>query len=151
MIEVPATVVGMSGKRLRVRLDTQQGGCGRCNEPGGCGSARLSELFGPTRNEFELTNSIDAHSGDPVLLCIAEGASLKAALVGYGLPVLLVIAGAAIGTALSGSGAEDLFALGGAAIGIGLALPLGRRMRRRAGWSAGIELRRATDGKVCSH
>lgn len=151
MIEARGTVVGLSGDRLKVRVDPGRGGCGRCNEPGGCGGTQLSGLFGPTRNEFEISNSIGARNGDEVVLCISEGASLKSALVGYGLPVVLVIAGAAMGTAAAGRGAEDLSALAGALGGIVLAFPLGRWLRRRAGWTSGLELRRVAEGKICPH
>lgn len=149
MIEARATVVGVSGDRLRVRIDPARGGCGRCKEPGGCGAARISDLFGPNRNEFELDNSIGAHSGDEVILCIAEGAPLRAALTGYGLPVGLVIVGAAVGTALAASGAEDLWAFAGALAGLVLALPLGRGLQRRGGWRSEIGLRSATNGRAC--
>lgn len=151
MIEAHGTVVALSGDRLRVRVDPARGGCGRCNEPGGCGATRISDLFGSARNEFEIENSIDARSGDEVILCISEGQSLKSALVAYGLPVGLVIVGAAVGTAIAASGAEDLWALVGAASGVVLAFPVGRWLRRRAGWHSGIELRSAAGGKACSH
>ena len=151
MIEAHATVVSASGDRLRVRVDPARGGCGRCNEPGGCGAARISDLFCPNRNEFEIDNSIGARSGDEVILCIAEGASLRAALVGYGLPVGLVVAGAAVGTAFATSGAEDLWAFAGALVGVVMALPIGRGLRRRGGWHSEIELRNAADGKACPH
>lgn len=120
MIEARAQVVDLRGDRVRVRVDAGRGGCGRCNEPGGCGGARLSELFGPNRNEFEIENTIGALRGEEVVLCIAEDASLKAALVGYGLPVVCVIAGAAVGTALAGSGSQDAWALFGALAGVAL-------------------------------
>ncbi|MCP5254440.1 MAG: SoxR reducing system RseC family protein [Zoogloeaceae bacterium] len=151
MIEARAQVVDLRGDRVRVRVDAGRGGCGRCNEPGGCGGARLSELFGPNRNEFEIENTIGALRGEEVVLCIAEDASLKAALVGYGLPVVCVIAGAAVGTALAGSGSQDAWALFGALAGVALAMFGGRRLRRREGWNSKLEMHRAADRKMCSH
>lgn len=84
MIEAPAEVIRAEGGRVWVRLSERQGGCGRCDEPGGCRSMRITDTFGAPRQEFSLPDASDLVPGERVRITIPDGAPLSAALLSYG-------------------------------------------------------------------
>ncbi|ANQ84800.1 SoxR reducing system RseC family protein [Azoarcus olearius] len=133
-MRAPAEVVAVRGGSAWVKV-TRTGGCGRCDEPGGCRSFSLDQAFGRRDALFRLPNDIDARPGDRVDVLIAEGAPLRAALRSYGLGTVAVLVGAAVGAAV-GESAPDLFAATGAAAGLGLAALLVRLAGRWWPYSA---------------
>lgn len=125
-MEQEAVVARVAGKH--VYLVVGGGGCGHCHETGGCQSGILGRLFRSEPRQFRMLNSIGAAPGDHVLVRVAEGATFRAALLTYFLPVLLLllgaIAGNAIGEAGNGDVATALGALCGFAFGVLSALTL---------------------------
>lgn len=130
MIEVPGEVIEIDGSMVRVRTVARSGGCGRCGEPGGCGSAKVGSMFRSEHADIWVSNAVEAALGDRVLVCLEEEASLQAALMGYMIPVVGIVIGAAAGVMLGGASAGDgaalLGALGGLAGGMLVSRWIGR-------------------------
>lgn len=144
MIEARATVLRATADRAWVRVGDRPGGCGRCDEPGGCRSAKLAYALKAPTEEFVLPNAIGARAGDEVLIRIADGGPLRGALASYGLGVVLLLVGAGAGHAFSTMTASnaDLFALVGASAGLLAAVLLNRLMLRSSRWRGvlGVEM-----------
>ncbi|MDD5296172.1 MAG: SoxR reducing system RseC family protein [Rhodocyclaceae bacterium] len=116
-MEMNAEVLAVDKDHVLVKVSEHGGGCGRCNEAGGCNSGVLTQVFGRRAGrEFRLENSIGARAGDRVVVSLGDGVTLKTALAVYMVPVLLVILGAGLGTWL-GAG-DDLPAGLGAGLGL---------------------------------
>ena len=108
-------VTRIEGTRAYVKV-RRSGGCGRCHEVGGCGGVSKDE----SRNqEFLVVNSFGANVGQHVRLEIPDGATVMAALLAYGLPLLAIILGSVVGSLVWQT---DLAAAIGAAIGLTLAV-----------------------------
>lgn len=145
MMEAGATVVRVAEGRVWVRLQQQLGGCGRCDEPGGCQATRLSDIFKPSGGEVCLPDSMGFQVGERVRIAVPEGAPLRAALLSYGLPLGLVLSlGAAFG-ALAPFVSGDANVLAGVVLGLLLGVVLGRRIMAGPRWrrALGLSLRRA--------
>lgn len=131
-----ATVVRLEEGFAWVKLDEQAGGCGRCDEPGGCRAAQLTHAFGAPRDTFRVADprGVARCPGQSVALAVAPGLPLRAAMLLYALPAGLLLLGAAGGQWLMGS---DLAALagGGLAMAAGFALARGRAGRRRSSFA----------------
>lgn len=146
MIETHAVVTRVEGDQAWVRVSERAGGCGRCDEPGGCRSIGLTQaLKGPADPTFRLANLIGAKVGEPVLLRIAQGAPLRGALVTYGLGVALLLVGAACGQAIAPAGAADGFALVGAVAGLACTFAFNRVLHRSRKWRRAFEVEIAKD------
>lgn len=105
-------------------------GCGRCHETGGCQSGILGQLFRTRPRLFRLANSIGAVPGDPVVVRVAEGATLRAALLIYALPVAFLLLGAVAGTALGDAANNDAAAAIGALSGFVVGVLSGLTLRK---------------------
>lgn len=124
-------------------------GCGRCDEPGGCGRQSIFRLFGQRRHHVLarlVAGETDAAAmtlapGDPVSVGIPEGLLLRASLVLYLLPLLALLAGALAGQALGGELASIGLGLAGVAGGFLLARSLCRRHLHQEDWQP-VVLRR---------
>ena len=109
-------VVRIEGNHAFVEAGGANAGCGRCHEAGGCQSSVLGQLFGTKPRQFRVLNLIGAVPGEHVIVRIAEGAPMRAALLAYAVPVLFLLAGAIGGSVLSAhqnSGNDTAAALGG--------------------------------------
>lgn len=124
-MRVNGVVQRVDGAYAWVDVSVAQG-CGRCNEPGGCGGVNIAKPFGASRQVLRVLNDSGAVAGEPVGVVIDDGVPLKAALRAYVAPVLGVLAGAALGTVLAPAGSVDLSAGLGALTGGGLAVLLVR-------------------------
>lgn len=127
MIEQEAIVAGIEGEHVYVELGAG-GGCGRCHETGGCQSGILGQLFSSKPRQFRIPNRIGAMPGDRVLLRVAEGTPLRAALLTYLLPALFLLIGAAAGTVLGHD--SDAWAALGALIGLTIGVLAGLTFHR---------------------
>jgi sigma-E factor negative regulatory protein RseC len=151
MIEAPAEVIRAEGGQVRIRLSERQGGCGRCDEPGGCRSMRITDTFGAPRQEFSLPDSSGLVPGERVRITIPDGAPLRAALLSYGLGAVLTLTGAALGHGVVSVAAQDAGAAAGAVAGLALAIAINRLLARSRRWRGrlGMTLVRETD--ACTH
>ena len=138
MMDQEAIVVRVEGDHAYVEVGgTGGGGCGRCHETGACQSGVLGQLFNSKPRQFCIANRIGAIPGDRVVVVVAEGATLRAALLTYVMPVLSILLGAAAGTALGeAAGNNDASTAMGALAGLAI------------GVLAGLTLRRARIGKI---
>ncbi|MDR0633885.1 MAG: SoxR reducing system RseC family protein [Azoarcus sp.] len=143
MIEARAVVVRAGEGKAWAQLLESQGGCGRCDEPGGCHAPRFAEMFkGGKPPVFAVDDPFGLRAGERVRIVIDDGVPLRAALASYGLGTALVLAGAALGTFLAAPAWVDAAvgagAVGGAAI---TAFVLRCRARRRdaASWLLRLE------------
>ncbi|NMG74038.1 SoxR reducing system RseC family protein [Aromatoleum diolicum] len=149
MIEASAVVERVEGGRAWVRLRERSGGCGRCDEPGGCRSAGIAYALKSPNEIFSLPNAIGVEAGDAVLLRMHDGAPLRGALLGYGLASSLLVVGAGIGNAVASGGREDLFALMGAGIGLVCSMVFNRLVLRSRAVRGGFEIEMARVGAQC--
>ncbi|WP_235864785.1 SoxR reducing system RseC family protein [Pseudothauera lacus] len=148
MIEARARVVAVEGAHAWVEVSEQPGGCGRCDEPGGCRSLKLSGLFRDPQQRFRLPNHIGARPGDSVRVCMSDGAPLRAALASYGLGALLTVCGGGLAALLGGGG--DAWVLGGALGGLALAALVNRTLMRSRRWRGGLQMTVAGDAPSCT-
>jgi sigma-E factor negative regulatory protein RseC len=116
-METEAIVTRLDGPYAMVELTRPGGGCGRCQEPGGCGGSVLGQVFGPGCRAFRLANTINARPGEKVLVRLGEGNMLRVALMVYLVPIVLLVAGAFAGMALADA-PGDQAALIGAGFGL---------------------------------
>lgn len=133
-MQARAQVLRVEGGQVWLKVADVGGGCGRCDEPGGCRSLQITQAFGAPKGEFVLPLSVLVQVGDRVLITIPDGAPLSAALASYGLATVLLVLGAAIGNGFAGSGEGDLFALVGAGAGLAVAWVLNRLLARSRNW-----------------
>lgn len=129
-MEMQAEVTAVDGDYALVKVSEHGGGCGRCNEVGGCNSGVLTQVFGrKAARVFRLENHIGARAGDRVVVSLGDGVTLRTALAVYMIPVFLVILGAWLGTWLGGG--QDLQSGLGAGLGLVAALGLVALFRQR--------------------
>jgi sigma-E factor negative regulatory protein RseC len=132
MIETNAVVVRAGEGKVWVRLLEHHGGCGRCDEPGGCRAPRLAEIFQGSERTFAVDDPLGLHANERVKIVIDDGVPLRAALASYGLGTALALGGAALGVWLAPAARGDLAAVAGLASGIAvLVFILCIRARRR--------------------
>ena len=128
------TIVARDGAYAIVRID--EGGCGRCHEPGGCGgSANVGRIFCSEKREYRAFNPERIGVGETVSVSIAAGAVRRSALKAYALPLLLLFIGAIGGASFGGSSGGtwgESASIGGAVCGLVFGWWLLARDRRRS-------------------
>ena len=139
-MQAMAQVLRVETGRAWLRVIDAGGGCGRCDEPGGCRSVQITQAFGLPKAEFVLPTELELRAGDKVVISIPDGAPLKAALASYGLGVVLLVVGAALGEVWSADGTDDLGAALGGFSGLMLAFALNRLLFRSRGWRAQLRM-----------
>lgn len=145
-MEAFARVQRIEGDRAWLKVIDAGGGCGRCDEPGGCRAVQITQAFGLPRDEFVLPCEVGVSVGDRVRIRIAEGAALRAALLSYGLGVILLLAGAAAGSGFGGATNADLRAAIGGAAGLLLAFLANRLLARSRSWRNGLRMELVAEG-----
>ena len=125
-----AIVARVEGDQAYVEVGDASAGCGRCHEAGGCQSSILGQLFRTKPRQYRIANPIGAVPGDRVIVRVANGSTLRAALLIYALPVLFLILGAVAGTAFGGDGNSDSAAALGALLGLAIGILSGLIVRR---------------------
>ncbi|MDR0736013.1 MAG: SoxR reducing system RseC family protein [Zoogloeaceae bacterium] len=93
------------------------GGCGRCHEAGGCGSAHLTRMFCFRPRRCRVQNRIDAPAGARVTVVLPAGVLRRHVRIAYVLPLLALLGGAVLGDVAAG----DAGAAAGAVFGLALA------------------------------
>lgn len=150
MIEAPAEVMRVDAGLAWVRLSERPGGCGRCDDPGGCRSMRIVDTFGAPKQEFVLPDPFGLQPGDRVRIAIPDGAPLRAALFSYGFGALAMLAGAACGSLIAGTDAADLGAGLGAIAGLTLVVAFNRVLVRSRRWRNGMGMSLLRDQGTCT-
>ena len=151
MIEARAIVLRVAGERAWVRVIDRAGGCGRCDEPGGCRSTKIAYALKAPNEVFDVPNRIAAEAGEAVRIRIAEGAPLRGALASYGLGACLLLVGAAIGHSLAPAGGADAYALAGGVTGLAMAAVAGRVLLRSRSWRSALQVEMVRDPHECAH
>ncbi|MDR2014791.1 MAG: SoxR reducing system RseC family protein [Azoarcus sp.] len=132
MISARAVVVRAGEGKAWVRLLEHHGGCGRCDEPGGCHAPRLEAMFRGSGRTFAVEDPFGLRVDEQVRIVIDDGMPLKAALASYGLGTVLILGGSALGVWLAPAARADLGAVTGLALGIAvMVFILCIRARRR--------------------
>ncbi len=107
----PAVVVTGPDDRPALEIEPLSA-CQRCRTGHGCGAGTFSRLFVRRRLSLALPDEARFETGTVVQVGISERAVIKAAGLGYGLPVLVFVAAVVIGQGLAGQGtAADGIAL----------------------------------------
>lgn len=112
MSETRGVVTAIDGDYAIVK--TEDTGCGRCHESGGCGGVRVSQMLCTAPRVWRVLNPRGANVGEEVRISVADGAVSASAMLIYVQPLLLLIACAIVGSLLGG----DLGAIAGAALGL---------------------------------
>ncbi|MRD72852.1 Fis family transcriptional regulator [Rhodocyclus tenuis] len=134
MVDASGTVTALDGDFALVQMD--EGGCGRCHEPGGCGGGpNIGRMFCSAPRNFRALNPQRLSVGARVRVTIADGAVRRSALVAYAIPLLLFLAGAIGGAFLAG----ELASFAGAVFGLLAGWMLLRRNQRRGVLDAGMQ------------
>ncbi|MFT4173138.1 MAG: SoxR reducing system RseC family protein [Rhodocyclaceae bacterium] len=128
-MRVEATVLHIRDGQATVEVARPRGGCGRCDEPGGCRGASLVDASSRC-GQYTVANVLDAAPGARVALDVPAGAPLRAALLAYVFPLIALLAGAGLGQALVGS---DLGAAAGAGLALAFAVAVLRHRRHMRG------------------
>lgn len=126
---IRGVVRGIEGKEALVEVE--QGGCGRCNEDGGCGGKPLTRMFCSGPRFHRVANDVGAGVGEHVSVAVVPGSLRRSANLAYLLPLTAAIAGGAAGHALGGEGAS----IAGFLFGLGAAFLYVRRRTSGAGYA----------------
>ncbi|MBK6630329.1 MAG: SoxR reducing system RseC family protein [Betaproteobacteria bacterium] len=135
MMDQEAFVARVEGDHAYVEVGAAAG-CGRCHETGGCQSGVLGQVFRTKPQRYCIANPIGAAPGDQVIVRVASGSTLRAAMLIYALPVLCLLLGAVAGSALGGVADNDAATALGALLGLA------------AGILSGIVVRQSAIGRV---
>lgn len=91
MITEQAVVTASSKGEIEVRLQ-RSSACGHCELSQGCGTGAIGRLLGNRTRPLTLRTDKDFKPGDEVLLGLSEAALVRASLLVYGLPLVVMIA-----------------------------------------------------------
>ncbi len=126
MLETRAVVIKLEGNEALVE-STQGGGCGRCDSENGCGSGKLTQLFGSRPRRFRVRNDANAQLGSEVQVSLSEGVLLRSALLMYILPLVMLLCGGALaGQMAADEASADKYAIAGGALGLLLGFVLAK-------------------------
>ena len=120
-VKETAVVVAVDSTTTKVQLNVNSA----CSS---CGAAALCHPSAGMRPRIEITNEIDAKVGDIVELETAASSRLIAALLLFGLPLVLILLGAFIGGSMENAGQDSIVA--GSIAGLALGLLLVNRINR---------------------
>lgn len=115
MSETTGIVTAIDGEYAVVR--TEENGCGRCQESGGCGGVRVSQMLCTSPRIWRVLNPRQAQVGETVRIAIADGAVSASAILIYVQPLALLLACAIIGSLLAGESG----AIAGSVLGLAAA------------------------------
>lgn len=128
MIDSEAVVARVEGEYAWLDI-CKPADCESCGSAEGCGLGR--------RKQFQrVRNTAGARVGDTVIISVASGAVLKAALVTYLLPLVFGLFGAVLGTSLG----QEPGALVGILVGLGVGVLVLRFTDRRVASGRGSAL-----------
>lgn len=131
MIESEAVVARVEGEYAWVSIRPHTP-CGSCDPETGCKTVAMSRMFSGAQPEFRVRNPLQAQGGDLVKVAIADGQLMQSALMGYGLPLTLMMLGALLGFAISPDSWVNILTFIGAGLGFVGALYLLKQSRRQS-------------------
>lgn len=128
MIHETGTVISTSGNEAWVQT-IRESACQSCSARHGCGQKALAGMTSGQSRQIRVANTLNARPGDQVTVAIEESALLRASLLVYALPlVVMVVATALAGIVVPGrDGLAMVAALAGLGAGLGLARWYSRR------------------------
>ncbi|MEO8410691.1 MAG: SoxR reducing system RseC family protein [Propionivibrio sp.] len=112
MVDAQGVVIAIDGAQAMVRMD--ETGCGRCQEPGGCGGQNIARMFCSQPRTYRVANPGNAVVGDRVSVVLSSDAVRRSAFLAYGMPLLGLFLGAFGGLLAAG----DVGSIVGAGIGV---------------------------------
>lgn len=135
VVEIMTAPDGRALARLEFGVNS---GCGRCNEPGGCGGVSLAQPLCAKPKTMVLADPLGLVVGDNVRVAIPDQLLSRGVTQTYVVPLLLFFVGSLLGAALlpgtlpaSWMLTQDVGAMIGAALGlIGAWWQLHRSQRR---------------------
>lgn len=98
------TVRAVAGQQVLVATH-RASACSSCAVKSGCGAGTLAEMAQDDELVLDVPDGVRAAPGDQVVVTLPGAALVKAAGLGYLLPLVVLVAGAAI---LSGLGLPDV-------------------------------------------
>jgi len=130
VIRESATVLRVQGSMVWVSC-RNQAGCQRCAEGRGCGGGLLGRLLGDRLREIRVVSDRkDLQVGDQVVIGLGDSVLLKASLVLYLMPLILMFGMAAL-FSFASQADGDISSVAGAILGLSAGLWLARRYGRR--------------------
>ncbi|MFV1985491.1 MAG: SoxR reducing system RseC family protein, partial [Thiohalomonadales bacterium] len=96
MIEESAIVTSCNNERIVVATQKQTS-CGSCSVNKACGTGIISNYFKVKTIEFSLENTINAKTGDTIIVGINERVFLYGSFLMYILPLLFMLCFAILG------------------------------------------------------
>jgi sigma-E factor negative regulatory protein RseC len=127
MIETSARVISSSKGTVLVEAASRTG-CSSCHSQGTCGISGLGKYFSAGRAAISVQCDANVGAGDELSLGMSEGDFLKAGLLAYLLPTVLMITGAGLASSLG-------FGDAGAVLGAGVGMAAGFVSGRLTGWA----------------
>lgn len=124
MSEVQATIVAVEGETAIVRTD--ETGCGRCHEKGGCGGQNVARMFCATPRQYRVANPRGALVGERVTVQVDTGTIAVHATRAYAFPLIGMLSAAILGASLGG----ELWSIMAAILGLLAGWWFGLRMRK---------------------
>lgn len=115
MITESGRVVAVSGDKVWVQT-IRTSACESCSARSGCGQRVLASVSGGKANQVLVPNTLGVGVGDEVKLAVEESALMRASLLVYALPLLLMVIGAVLGQQLGL--VRDVGAMLGAGVGL---------------------------------
>jgi sigma-E factor negative regulatory protein RseC len=98
MLEETATVIEVMGDRLVAETESRSS-CSHCSTDS-CSTSVVAKLFGIRRNRLVMENSLHAKAGDRVVIGIPDTLLVRASVMAYLLPLVVMLGVTACGDAL---------------------------------------------------
>lgn len=116
-MEETGTVVAAREDTLWVEIQARSS-CSLCSSSS-CTTSLVAQLFNMKRNQVALENTLGATVGEQVVIGIPDELLVRASVLAYLLPLVVMITAALLGGTLgAGDGIQSLLALAGLAIGL---------------------------------
>jgi sigma-E factor negative regulatory protein RseC len=122
MIEETAWVVEREGDYVWVEAE-RKSTCGQCAARKGCGTGALANVLGRRPMRMKARNTVDARTGDQVIIGLQESALIKGSIAVYLLPLVAMMVAAMLGQGLApqfGFAGTDKAGIVSGMVGLGL-------------------------------
>ncbi len=96
MLEESAHVVEVHDGVLIAETQSRSG-CSHCSTSSSCSTSVVAKLFGVRRNRLVMANSLNARPGDQVVIGIPDQVLVRASLMAYLLPLVVMLVVTAMG------------------------------------------------------